>query len=381
MWIYVPRGSCPSAPEPGNSTSASKWRSQMLASSAALSTKHTPATSWLRAWKMKPWMKPLFGRIYEPSTAALGVASWMASLEVTRASRSAMPESVMEQTTLGISGQRSFDFSVRSGQHGASSKMSEGTLPRDSTSSTETFKTLVIALKQEYSARKRLAQATRERDYSSWPTAVKQDSASSGRHTTETGIMHPGTTLTDAVRTWPTPRTDEHGQMNSQDNGVALSRMAETWPTPRAITGGAESAERKQELGRTESGGGDLQAAAENWPTPGAGDDRGPNPSWAKAAERHAKNGVNKQMGLRDFAVSSPQVRAISVSGGELSPTDLQTFLRRRLNPAFVCWLMGWPWWWTNPVRISFARQAMESYLSRLRTLLASLLVERDSPR
>ena len=354
MWIYVPRGSCPSAPEPGNSTSASKWRSQLLASSAALSTKHTPPTSWLRAWKMKPWMKPLFGRIYEPSMAALGVASWMASLEVTRASRSAMPESVMEQTTLDISGQRSFDFSVRSGQPGASLKMSEGTLPRDSTSSTETFKTLVIALKQEYSARKRSAQAIRERDYSSWPTAVKQDSASSGRHTTETGIMHPGTTLTDAVR---------------------------TWPTPRAITGGAESAERKQELGRTESGGGDLQAAAENWPTPGAGDDRGPNPSWAKAAERHAKNGVNKQMGLRDFAVSSPQVRAISVSGGELSPTDLQTFLRRRLNPAFVCWLMGWPWWWTNPVRISFARQEMESYLSRLRTLLASLLVERGSPR
>jgi hypothetical protein len=39
-------------------------------------------------------------------------------------------------------------------------------------------------------------------------------------------------------------------------------------PTPRTITGGAESAERKQELGRLESGGGDLQAAVLNWPTP-----------------------------------------------------------------------------------------------------------------
>jgi hypothetical protein len=43
------------------------------------------------------------------------------------------------------------------------------------------------------------------------------------------------------------------------------------WPTPRAITGGGESAERKQTLGRTASGGGDLQAAAEDWPTPSAG--------------------------------------------------------------------------------------------------------------
>lgn len=43
------------------------------------------------------------------------------------------------------------------------------------------------------------------------------------------------------------------------------------WPTPRTPTGGAESAERKQELGRTESGGGDLQEAVLTvaaWPTP-----------------------------------------------------------------------------------------------------------------
>jgi hypothetical protein len=41
------------------------------------------------------------------------------------------------------------------------------------------------------------------------------------------------------------------------------------WPTPRTPTGGAETAERKKELGRTESGGGDLSAAAllAVWPT------------------------------------------------------------------------------------------------------------------
>ena len=43
-----------------------------------------------------------------------------------------------------------------------------------------------------------------------------------------------------------------------------------SWPTPRTPTGGPESGERKQELGRTESGGGDLQAVAllSSWATP-----------------------------------------------------------------------------------------------------------------
>jgi hypothetical protein len=46
------------------------------------------------------------------------------------------------------------------------------------------------------------------------------------------------------------------------------------WPTPRTPTGGAESAERKKELGRTDSGGGDLQAAALvcGWATPSSRD-------------------------------------------------------------------------------------------------------------
>jgi hypothetical protein len=56
-----------------------------------------------------------------------------------------------------------------------------------------------------------------------------------------------------------------------------------SWPTPRTVTGGPESAERKQELGRTESGGGDLQAASLNWSTPRASDGEkgGPNMSFS----------------------------------------------------------------------------------------------------
>jgi hypothetical protein len=35
---------------------------------------------------------------------------------------------------------------------------------------------------------------------SCWPAPVKSDAKSSGRHTTSTGVMHHGTSLTDAVR-------------------------------------------------------------------------------------------------------------------------------------------------------------------------------------
>jgi hypothetical protein len=51
---------------------------------------------------------------------------------------------------------------------------------------------------------------------------------------------------------------------------------------------------------------------------------------------------------------------------------------RRRLNPAFVSWLMGNLWWWTRAEPISFAAQEMESWLYRQRSLLESLCGEQD---
>lgn len=82
-----------------------------------------------------------------------------------------------------------------------------------------------------------------------WPTANTRDSADSARGTTDPNKpMHPRETLTDAIRQWPTPRT---------------------------VTGGAESAARKQELGRTGSSGGDLQAEALLWTSPVGRDGKG----------------------------------------------------------------------------------------------------------
>lgn len=91
------------------------------------------------------------------------------------------------------------------------------------------------------------------------------------------------------------------------------------------------------------------------WPTPGAGDDRSPNPSVLQSVARHAGNGVNKQLMLRDRVVldaGNPQAR---------------------LNPRFVAWLMGLPPGWLD-ARSSCGREEMASYRSRLRMHLWTLL-------
>jgi hypothetical protein len=67
------------------------------------------------------------------------------------------------------------------------------------------------------------------------------------------------------LASWPTPQANddaagtENGKMQKMLGNVA--KLA-AWPSPRTPTGGPETAERKQELGRTESGGGDLASVA-----------------------------------------------------------------------------------------------------------------------
>jgi hypothetical protein len=127
--------------------------------------------------------------------------------------------------------------------------------------------------------------------------------------------MHSGTTLTDASRQWPTPRT---------------------------ITGGPESAERKKELGRTASGGGDLQSEAAQWPTPNASlmnDGEEPETFFARqkkwAGTYHNSTPLKisaKVHGLQDLKET-----------GAASPNTSGL----RLNPNFVEWLMGFPEGWT----------------------------------
>lgn len=52
-----------------------------------------------------------------------------------------------------------------------------------------------------------------------WPTPNTMDANSAGRHTTQTGVMHPGTSLTDAVRDYPTRDYRAPNRLSYQERG------------------------------------------------------------------------------------------------------------------------------------------------------------------
>ena len=166
-----------------------------------------------------------------------------------------------------------------------------------------------------------------------------------------------GIPLTLQSTTWQTPKGMGGG--NSSRSGdrkdeLLLEGQARTWPTPtedNANNCGGPSRSRPE-------GYSDLTVAVSQWPTATAGD-----------SEQHKKyaGGNPTLSGL----VHSLQGRAIP--DGQPSSSE-NPGSRRRLNPAFAAWLMGMPWWWTNPAPISFARSEMASWRCRLRSRLQFLL-------
>ena len=109
------------------------------------------------------------------------------------------------------------------------------------------------------------------------------------------------------------------------------------------------------------------EAALGMWPTPSARDHKGtdiPNHRGGASLSHFVETGQRIH--------SSLPAPGSGTSGRGSSPTARTSPLR--LNPAFVSWLMGWPWWWTRAERISFAAREMASWTSRQRSLLWSLI-------
>lgn len=182
---------------------------------------------------------------------------------------------------------------------------------------------------------------------------------------------------------------------------VGLESQTKHWATPRTVTGGGESAERKKELGRENSGGVDLQAQVAQWPSPRASDGPkgGPNqrgskgdrmlPSaaanWPTPAARDWRGGGGQatmrqdgksRLDMLDWRAEAFSPPALTTSDGPESSSD-GPGSRRRLNPAFGCWLMGWPCWWTNPAITSSVKSEMALYRFALRQQLSCLV---DAP-
>lgn len=152
--------------------------------------------------------------------------------------------------------------------------------------------------------------------------------------------------------TWPASGSLRNGQCWQRPKlaprTAASASSLSAWPTARG-TG--------------------LVSEAAQWPTPASRDHKGEN----SATHVTLTGGGRKHMDqLPNFVMMnfSPPDPAIH-SGPQSSPSGLGS--RRRLNPAFVAWLMGLPWWWMNPGVTNSAQAEMESYRCRLRRQLSAL--------
>jgi len=187
----------------------------------------------------------------------------------------------------------------------------------------------------------------------------------------EAGTALPGSILFRV--TWK-ERVTPSGRSISALRAQALRTFVNgctSWPTPRTPTGGPESAKRKKELGRKNSGGGDLQAAAllTGWPSPMAGSpaskkyneagnndssrrtvslarwnspratDGGRPPRRARRCDPTRKFLEGRTPNAREAAASGPTPDGSSAATASTGPSLL-------LNPKFSAWLQGFPPAW-----------------------------------
>jgi hypothetical protein len=115
----------------------------------------------------------------------------------------------------------------------------------------------------------------------------------------------------------------------------------------------------------TSSQGANLQVEATNWGTPRVTTNGGyPSP---KCTGKGSRVEDQAEVSVSSLPDQTPTGRKSRSGSG------------RRLSPAFVSWLQGNPWWWTQPVQISFAASEIKSWRAKLARHLCCLLGEPES--
>jgi len=170
-----------------------------------------------------------------------------------------------------------------------------------------------------------------------WPTPIAQDS-DQATHQKEKDVS-----LTTKAQDWPTPTgsmmtPEDMEQAKYAGNSNKRPEYKDvTWPTPTSDRHGPESKASKDKRG---SGGIDLQTTAKDWPTASSRD-------W-KDTSGMAFEGTNPDGSMRDRTDQLGRRVHATMRAGNLSSRSTRS-LRRRLNPMFVEWLMGFPENWSLP--------------------------------
>lgn len=407
MWLFVPS---PSAPDTAASKSDSVPLSSLSDSKAVLpltwSGKPMPLRSLRAAWKRAPWMRRLSGLTSLPSTLERGVAQWIASLRDSHVSHTAMPEAAKVSTTNVGSGPTSCELfaSLERGLW-CSKTLQDSFLPADSLPYSQTWPKWGSMRNGECFLRDLWVPAIGASESSSWPT-VTTASANGNAQTAANPLpgQTGGDTIAGVAQQWQTPVVPKGGGLtrggdrsgeallagqsmqwttpqahdvsprgsgqkpSSAAGNACLARDSMNWPTPNAHDG------RRPGVDDKSTQGGNLNRDAATWPTPASRDAKGAN------SELHVTEtgGGRKHMDqLANFAAHSSLPAPVMPDGPESSQNAPSS--RPRLNPAFVCWLMGLPPAWTNIEHTSFGAEEMALYHYRLQSELSRCCGDSDS--
>lgn len=276
-WLYVPSTSCPSALASAGSNSVSELPSPERAASLTWRGKPQQPPAWSRAWKRGGFIRLLSGLTLEPSTLDRGVASFIASLRETLASPTQSPGSASETPTTGSSSTNSFASSTSAGLIVSSARTCRGTRTDSFGHSHQHWSDWATALRAEYSARRKSAQATAASDCSSWPTPSDLAKRGGSQPAEKRQAGGHSVNLEDRAEHWPTPATRDHHAQGATHNPAAQSSSLATvvekhWPTPRA-----NDPEKRGDFDATDPRNG-LPGAAMMWATPQAHDTALGNP-------------------------------------------------------------------------------------------------------
>jgi len=291
--------------------------------------------SW-RGWKSRPWIKLLSGMTLPPSTADRGAELWISSLRDSLASPSAPQDRGRERPTSDGCGTTSSESFARFNPAGSLVRTSQDLFGSDSKLYSDRLPRWGMMLAGELFEQSR------------WEPHISVSESSSSP---SDGTAWAGVTAHE--------RTHSPRQVHPKKGGTQLANQVAAWATPCSHNARHMNTKYAQ-------GGTPLTMQGVNWPTPAARDEKGAN-----APPHKRKNATGRQqMGqLPNFVAHSlPPVPQNSECGPECSPSH------RRLNPAFVEWLMGLPKGWTTarigsgPVATEWSRykQQLQYALSQI---------------
>lgn len=227
-----------------------------------------------------------------------------------------------------------------------------------------------------------------------WPTPDCNTSTYSN------GLMGPN--IREKAEQWLTPNVPNGGRSVSPElvaskgmtdagekRTVGLESQTRHWATPTSSDNSNRTTQMAPSHGLTHSH--VLAGQASSWPTPTTRDNKGGGIAVTRPdgksrmdmldwkAESFSPPGLPTSDGPTSFSSSPgsplPLPLVASASGG--TRPDLST--RKRLNPVFVEWLMGWPLFWTNTEPSASSAEATVLWRSALQQRLSCLLSELES--